>query len=434
MVVLLGAVAFTIDIGRLRHERGVLQNAVDFGALAGAGMMPVQGAAQATAAENIARQVALANAPGLASAGLSIGYRCVVSDPEGNGGADAPDLGMTCGPATGIWSTGWTSKRNRAIHPCEPRLGDLCNTIVLTTSRTVPYYFAPALGINEGSTGAVNAASCKGSCGTASAPLDVVMVLDRTGSMTTADIQNLRDGAKAVLDAYDSRDVWVGMVSLPYGRPTNRCVVNDPQLYPTTLTPSAWWVVPVQGGYDGPGGVLNAGSPIAQAITCMQRSPTVTVRVNGVDRTSAGHTNLGDPLDAARAMLASSGRSSVPDVIIFETDGQANQPDGLNPCTYLNQKAIAAKSAGVTIYTIAYGLDNPPVRCTDRSGSFINSYATTNIASVATTSTDDLPGGCAISENQDGDNYFCTPGSTDLTPVFTAVTSATLRNSRLIDV
>lgn len=155
--------------------------------------------------------------------------------------------------------------------------------------------------------------------------------------------------------------------------------------------------------------------------------------MNGADRTSAGHTNLGDPLDAARAMLASQGRASVPDAIIFETDGQANQPAGWQPCNYLNTKATTAKAGGDTIYTIAYGLDSPPVRCTDTSGFFVNRYATTNIAMAATTSTDDVPGGCGVNENRDGDNYFCAPASSDLTPVFTTVAAATIRNTRLID-
>ena len=53
MVVLFGAVAFVIDLSRLFHERQVLQNAVDFGALAGAQELPAQGSTQgAMAAAN----------------------------------------------------------------------------------------------------------------------------------------------------------------------------------------------------------------------------------------------------------------------------------------------------------------------------------------------------------------------------------------------
>ena len=85
IVILLAAVAFVIDISRLYHERQVLQNAVDFGALAGAQDLPVQGSSQANVASAIARTVALANAPQIATAGLTITYQCVVGDRDHDG-------------------------------------------------------------------------------------------------------------------------------------------------------------------------------------------------------------------------------------------------------------------------------------------------------------------------------------------------------------
>ena len=83
-------------------------------------------------------------------------------------------------------------------------------------------------------------------------------------------------------------------------------------------------------------------SPIVTQINCLVRAGSPTVTVGGVDRTSAGHTNLGDPLADARQMLATQGRPTVPDVIIFMTDGQANQPFGQQPCAYLNTKATTS--------------------------------------------------------------------------------------------
>ena len=432
IVVLLGAVAFTIDLSRLYHERQVLQNAVDFGALAGAQDLPVQGASAATPVSAIARTVAIANAPQLATLGVNITYRCVVGDRDGDGAPDAIDIPYVCGPTAGTWSSGWTTRNGRSTHDCNPFAGDKCNTIRLSTASTIPYYFAPVLGINTGSTGAVNAASCKGACGAASSPVDVVMVLDRTGSMTQSDVDNMKNAALSILSFYDSRQQWVGLVALPYGQPSNKCVVNNPQNYPDSNY-SDWQVVPISNNFTRADGTLNTSSLIVQRINCLQRAGSPTVNVGGVNRTGNGHTNLGDPLDAARQMLASQGRPTVPDVIIFETDGQANQPYGMNPCNYLNTKASAAKAAGQAIFTIAYGLDNPPVRCTfDTSGTFANAYATYNIAMAASNSTDDLQGGCGANENKDGDNYFCTPGSADLEPVFRQVAAAAISTAHLI--
>ena len=433
IVILFAAVAFVIDISRLYHERQVLQNAVDFGALAGAQDLPVQGSAQATVASQIARNVAIANAPQVATAGLTITYQCIVGDRNGDGQPDPEDIPFVCGPTSGTWTTGWTTANGKSKHLCDPFAGDKCNTIRLTTSNSIPYYFAPVIGIQNGSTGAVNAASCKGACGAASSPLDIVMVLDRTGSMTQADVDNMKNAALSILGFYDSSQQWVGLVALPYGQTLNKCNVNNPQTYPNS-TYTNWQVVPLSSDYTRADGTLNTSSAIVTSINCLVRAGSPTVTVNGTNQTGAGHTNLGDPLDAARAMLAAQGRSTVPDVIIFETDGQANQPNTMNPCNYLNTKANAAKAAGQTIFTIAYGLDSPPVRCTfDTSGPFANAYATLNLASAATSSSDDLPGGCGLNENKDGDHYFCTPGTTDLEPVFRQVAAAAIETAHLVD-
>ncbi len=124
----------------------------------------------------------------------------------------------------------------------------------------------------------------------------------------------------------------------------------------------------------------------------------------------------------------------MPDVIIFMTDGQANQPSTMQPCGYFNTKATTAKNAGQTIFTIAYGLDSPPVNCASSdSAAFRNRPATTNLASAATLSIDEWPGACNPHENKDGDHYFCTPATADLEPVFRQVAAAAIETAHLID-
>lgn len=435
LVVLFAAVAFVIDLSRLFHQRQVLQNAVDFGALAGAQELPAQGSAQGAIAAAEALRVTLDNAPWLQPSDINITFRCVVGDRDGDGLPDMADVPYICGPTAGAsaWpASEWKTKRGRSIHACNPYGGDKCNTVSVQTSQIVEYAFAPVIGIDEGDTGAVNAASCRGGCGAAPAPLDVVMVLDRTGSMTDADVANLRNAALSVLDVYDSSAHHVGAVALPYGQPLNRCLANNPRLYPQSAA-SYWQIAPLSSDYDRADGSLNMSSQLVQAINCLRRTATsITVRVNGVDRSGAGHTNLGDPLDAAREMLLMQGRAEVPDVIIFMTDGEANQPDTLQPCNYLNTKATQAKAGGQTVYTIGYGV--AAARCQrDTSGPFRGAYASTNLARAATDSTDDVPGGCGPNENKDGDNYFCESGSSDLEPVFRQVAAATLGHSRLVD-
>lgn len=441
IVILFAAVAFAIDISRLYHERQVLQNAVDFGALAGAQDLPVQGTSQANTASGVARTVAIANAPQLTSAGLTISFQCVVGDRDGDGQPDAADVPFVCGPTAGTWSSGWTTRNGRSTHLCDPYGGDKCNTIRLTTSSTIPYYFAPVIGVNSGSTGAVNAASCKGQCGAATSPVDVVMVLDRTGSMSPDDIANLKNAALSVLDFYDPAQQWVGMASLPYGQPGNKCIAyGDTRTRPRTyqIYPDSnyadWQAAPLSRDFKRADGTLNTSSQLVQQINCLTRADSSIVQVmsDGVGP-SGLHTNLGDPLDAARDMLRLQGRPDVPDVIIFMTDGQANQPSTRQPCKYFNDKATVAKAEGQTIFTIGYGVDATN-RCTDSVPPFAGKLGTTNLASAATQpSTDDVPGGCGPNENKDGDYYFCTPAAADLEPVFRQVAAAAIETARLID-
>jgi Flp pilus assembly protein TadG len=428
IVILFAAVAFVIDISRLYHERQVLQNAVDFGALAAAQELPVQGVGQATIANQVARTVAAANAPQVTAANLTITYQCVAGDRNNDGQPDAGEVPFVCGP-TGTWSSGWIVKGNRVIHDCNPFGGDKCNTIKLSTQTTIPYYFAPVIGINTGSTGLVNAASCKGACGAASSPIDVVMVLDRTGSMSSSDLANVKTAAISVLSYYDSSQQWVGVVALPYGRPLDKCRANNPQNYPASAA-SLWQVTPLTKDYT-VNGTLNMNSTIVNNINCLVLAPSLTVNVNGVNRSGPGHTNLGDPLDAAREMLLVQGRLDVPDVIIFMTDGEANQPYGYQPCGYLNGKATQAKGEGQTIFTIGYGIGTK--RCADTGGEFANKYATYNLARAATDSIDNAQGGCAATENTDKDHYFCTPTGADLEPVFRQVAAAAIETAHLIE-
>jgi hypothetical protein len=447
IVILLAAVAFVIDISRLYHERQVLQNAVDFGSLAGAQDLPVQGTIAANKANADALKVATANAPQVTAGNLTITYLCIVGDQDGDGQPDPGSVPFICGP-TGTWSSGWTRKgATRVIHDCNPFAGDKCNTIRLATSNTIPYYFAPVIGINSGSTGTVNAASCKGSCGAAAKPLDVVMVLDRTGSMSDADVANVRNAALSVLDYYDPSQQWIGIVSLPYGKgapgslgSTGKCEAygdrrgSSPtyQVYPTATGSNLWWATNgLSQDYKNATGVINPASNLVQEINCLTRAQDFVYATSQNGAPSGNHTNLGDSLDAARAMLAT-GRPTVPDVIFFMTDGQANQPSSMSPCTYFNNKATIAKAAGQEIFTIGYGIDS--TKCSDSSGTFWNKTGTTNLALAATQlSTDDQPGGCGPNENKDGDHYYCAPATGDLAPIFIQVADAAVGGAHLVD-
>lgn len=455
MVVLLASVAFAIDVARIRHARQVAQASVDLGSLAGADLLPVQGAAAAAVAEQAALDVAMANDPQLTAGQMTVTFSCVVSDPEGDGGADSPDIDISCGPSTpGSWPNGWTSKQGKAFHVCNPYAGDLCNAVVLSASDSVNFYFAPVIGINQGSTGAVSSVACRGYCGQAATPMDVMMVIDRTTSMSAADLQQAKDAANSVLQIYSPRVQHVGLTVLPYGG-CNAVNQTNPN------TSSVWNMVPLNSNYRNNNGTLNPASQLVQAISCLNRATGVsstpsparacsTARpMPAANNLCGGQTNLGDPMLAAANYLRTSGRPGVPHVIIFMTDGEANQPMNSQPCQYAYNKGVTAESYGTTIYTIGFGVAYQAPRdglCyNDYASNYTNgpagrgAYATTVLAAMASVSdagvppTDNLPGGCAADENNDGDNYFCLPKTEDLTAVFQQVAVSSLQHSRLLN-
>ena len=135
-------------------------------------------------------------------------------------------MGHACGPATaGAWNTGagWVTKGSRTTHACDPYVGDMCNAVKVSTAQTVKYLFAPAIGIPTGSTGAVQSVACYGACKPTGSPLDIALVLDRTGSMSAQDIADVKNAALELLKVYNASQQDVALLALPYpaGRSTS---------------------------------------------------------------------------------------------------------------------------------------------------------------------------------------------------------------------
>ncbi|HET8525257.1 MAG TPA: TadE/TadG family type IV pilus assembly protein [Actinomycetota bacterium] len=441
MVVLLGSAATVMDLARLRHERHMIQAAVDLGSLAGAQFLPVFDPPTASAAENNARAIAEANYPALGSGGLVIEFGCVVTTP-----VSAGTVGCGPGKGTGTYGGGWIERGDKAFHVCDPYRGDLCNSIQLRASGTVQYWFAPILGFDSGNTDTVRATACRGNCGQVAAKLDVVFVIDRTGSMSAADIANVKDAIvdtslteDSVLEFYDPTSVWIGLVALPYQSPANPCAVDLRQDYPAQVpaNQSKWQVVGLSNDYRQSNGPINASSTLVQRIQCLQRAPDNALSYppsNG----SGQHTNHGDPLAAAQELLTTTGRSDAENVIVFFADGQANQPTSTgHPCQYANDAATIAKLAGTAIFSLGYGVDDTKCR-NDHTGPFTDRYGTYFLASTSGVTpdqgaTDSSPGGCAPTENTDLDYYFCESRGEDLDAVFRQIASQTVQRSRLLN-
>ena len=235
-VVVLGFAALVIDLGFLRNDRSRLTNALDAASLAGAAYMVSSGKYVPVDNTNLAADTAVINAtldanfPGLRTSANppTITYSCLIgvdmdpTSPTYNQAYVARDVGSTgvvCDPhnavgaasASAVLASSFTGAGLIRSSACRPDLGDKCDAVSITGSVTRQYLFAPALGAlgrgaasSSGSTGSVVSSACSGPCGAPPVmPVDLVIVLDRTLSMSSASITTLQDAAEVVLSVYD---------------------------------------------------------------------------------------------------------------------------------------------------------------------------------------------------------------------------------------
>jgi hypothetical protein len=418
IVVIMGFAALVIDVGVLRNANQNLWNALDAGALAGASALP----ADASNATSLALQYAEDNYPGGLPGGVTVGFRCVVGSVGGV--PRASDIPAVCDPGP----SAWTCNATICTAICVPAEGDLCNTIVLESAATLQYSFGPAIGVENGTTQVLSAA-CKGACGAKpSAPVDLVVVVDRTSSMNGVDTTNARAAADAVRKAYNPAEQWMGFGWLGPSDTGASCITEPEGSIGTANIPAdlrRWVPVPLSGiGAPLNQNYTSSGSTMAQAIACYTNSST--------------GTDLTDPLPMASYELLTYGRPGITKGIILMSDGQpnnsTNQPPDDNYCAQSYAAAVATKNAGIELFTIGFGLDGSNnILCPDQSGAWQGERSTTLLAAMATDSVD---GGCPGTSNDDGDHFFCVPktagASTNLAQLFKQAANTLAGGTRLI--
>jgi hypothetical protein len=221
-----------------------------------------------------------------------------------------------------------------------------CNTIRVGAEQNVPFSFAPAIGIDEGSTGSQVAVACKGSCGEISPnPMNVVVVTDRTASMSDTNLRALVQGVKDMLGVMSPDVQFVSLATIGRSKETNRsnyenCTSGNTGSVAyydgsdnSNSSKAGFWVpMKFYKDYLTSGAALNTGSNLVKALTCittvgknagtylaspLKAAARFSLGLTGTDTTG---WNVNSELNGA----SRSGR--LRNVVIFETDGQPYEP------------------------------------------------------------------------------------------------------------
>jgi Flp pilus assembly protein TadG len=363
LVVLLGAAALSIDIGRAWYAKRQVQAAVDAAALAAAQELPTPDNVAAVGEDYFHRNPVR----GVTSSSATLRTRCL---------ADAP----------------------------------VCDNVVdVDATVSAPSIFGRVLGIDSYRVSA-HASACN-PCG--ERPLDIVVVLDRTGSMgqggSPNKITNARAGVLSLLGYMDPNVVKIGLVVLPpVESGSTVCKSAGNGAYDAAA--SKFLVVPLSGDYK-TGGAINDASPLVSAVKCVKEG---------------GSTAYATAIDAAKAELAAHGRAKVQPAIIFLTDGAANtgshlfgaaDPIRTQPCHAGVSHAATAKAAGIWVYTIGYAIGGD--QCQPDGSNAAESPSIT-------------PAEALLAMATDASHYYSKPDTGQLNTVFSSIAADISAQASLI--
>ncbi len=402
MVVLIAMVGFTVDVGHAYLVQRQLQAGVDAAALAGAQHLPDP---------TPTTQVAL-------------------------------DYGPTPGKKNEVTAvdnaeTTVTMRCVKAAPGCSSAFSTF-NAVNVRATSDVKTFFARVIGFDK-LTVKASATACSPCSAKA---LDLMIVLDRTGSMCDdhpkcTDLANAKQGVRTFLSFMDPTLDHVGLAVFPpaYNKgslcqaPTNAAQRFGYDTWfpywvaaPGNQSPGFYTIASLEDDYLVPDSGGWALAPASQSAL-----------VNYLDCIEpAGTTSYANAIEEAQHELDEHGRGNVQDVIVFLSDGAANTtPRRVSsyldtpqwrsrPCQSGIEAANVVKQRGTIVYTIGYdlnGLGTDSETCRDPNGSLEGITAYDAIQQIAS----------------EPDNFYNKPDPGQLNTIFTRIAADLQRPSaRLI--
>ena len=282
------------------------------------------------------------------------------------------------------------------------------NTVTVRQTASVPTYFLSILGYNN--IGISASAQACSPCN--EIPLDIQLVIDRTGSMSSDHkMTNLRAGLiNGFLPGLDPSVDNVGLSVLPpdVNGTNDICSAADSSNYDSSHP--TYTVVHLENSYMSSGNLVTS-DPLVHDINCMQ---------------PGGGTDYDDAIEAGYAELQANGRSGVQKVIVLLSDGAANEgqncvsttshghtvkdsdPHCMQPCQSAVNDAATYKANHVLNYSILYGDQSGGPACQDYTGD------------------DEVPAlqpWTAMQNIASPNNYYPDPDPTNLTTIFQEISA-----------
>ncbi|MFO0997099.1 MAG: TadE/TadG family type IV pilus assembly protein [Alphaproteobacteria bacterium] len=332
-----GFAGVAVDVGHVLQVQSALQSSTDAAALAGANNVYLSTA------------VATAQSYSSASGGKNAINGVTVTMPSGY-----PKL--KCLSSTGV--------------PCSGP--GTANAIQVKQQATVPMWFAQIVGVPSMT---VTATATAAAVGGQPIPLDVMIVLDTTASMNTSDpncgiagatrLGCALTGARTLLNELAPSGDYVGLMVFPGIANASQASLDYDCSSSTQPTIVSYRNSPVYQLL----GLSNNFKTSNSATSLDTTSNLVKALKGGASGCTAGLSAVGgvgtyysDAITAAKTALQTNGRANIQKVIIFLSDGDANasssnMPTGkaTNQCHQAITAAQAATTAGMWVYTIAYG-------------------------------------------------------------------------------
>jgi Flp pilus assembly protein TadG len=465
LVVLLGMAAIALDAGRAYVAQRQLRGVADAAAVAAANDLPVANTVCNQAAPNGLPNAWAYSASNVAGCPLGKNVIPTLSNVQTSVQVSCLSQYVSSGTAP----------------PCRASQsgGSSQNAVTVTESASVPLTFAKVLPGLPFSSWSVKATSTALMHGGAPHPADIMIVLDRTGSMTqtcTAGGTKLscaQAGVNAFLQQMLPSQDLIGFETFP---PVNVAAPAPTASYATVQTNACTATGSTNTAYydNGQAGATLAQKaanpnwayvivPLANDFRATDTSPTLNAASNLVKTvaclkpasSNSNGTSYADAIDIASQYLAANGRPNAQDVIVFLSDGEANygpvyhsaaagtitlaseqaDPYRTTPCHQAINSSRTATNAGDWVYTIAYDAGT-----SSSSPSCLGWTNTSSCDAVATTAQFNTCGveqpvisafTTMLNMASDSGKFFFNPSPSSLTAYFQAVAQS-ITTPRLI--